>query len=470
MTERGGIFEVAQDEAEWNEHLHPRDAEGKFVAGAGSSSAPLKWKNPVGRIANVYKKPDGKWMYQLKTGEWKPLEASQVEAVEAHAYSAQPAGMEKAVKHAETFEKVSGPISNEVKIKLLKKEGKLPKQAQQMLEILEETGTQTPEQLQANMGTKITSVQTMVTLWNFYAGKLEKEGYIELTSPVIDAVKKNKELVSELYTEKKMGVAQIAQHLGLDPKDQATRNAIRNQLTKMDVYKSKAEPVAEALPTQKTNTSESIKKYREAAEHAANALGYYGLDSSKTSEAWNAYAKKVGVDANKLGFVNAWLGSSHNTGAQYWKAVAAEYYGKDIAQEPKIQAPAIAKAAAEKIREVALAQKEYTAAWVRKHGAKEVYRGLKGEVAKKIKAQLAAGKTEIELSANSLSSWSESQLKAKSFGYMGVVLKQKVDPEHVWACYQPMNFNFSGYLGEKEYVMGTPGKTFKIKAEDISIV
>jgi hypothetical protein len=40
-----------------------------------------------GRVASVYKKPDGKWMYQTKQGSWMPLDEHQVEKVEKEAYS-----------------------------------------------------------------------------------------------------------------------------------------------------------------------------------------------------------------------------------------------------------------------------------------------------------------------------------------------------------------------------------------------
>ena len=121
------------------------------------------------------------------------------------------------------------------------------------------------------------------------------------------------------------------------------------------------------------------------------------------------------------------------------------------------------------MKEAFLAHKELVKSWVSKHGAKKVYRGLSGKVAEEIKAQIKAGKKEIELTANSLSSWSESNDVAKNFGHSGVILSMNVDPEHVWACYQMEKEAFGSHPSEKEYVMGMPGQMFKIPAEQIQL-
>lgn len=155
------------------------------------------------------------------------------------------------------------------------------------------------------------------------------------------------------------------------------------------------------------------------------------------------------------------------------KAVACKFYGKDLEFEPKLQYPASkVKEDATKIEAAFLAQKEFAQAWVEEHGSKHVYRGLRGEVVKEIKKQMEAGNTEIELTANVLSSWSESKDKARNFagGGGGVILKMATQPEHVWACHAATPQFFGSHSGEFEYVMGLPGKTFKIKREDVAFV
>lgn len=270
----------------------------------------------------------------------------------------------------------------------------------------------------------------------------------------------------------------IAKEMGLE-QDKTTRSTIRALLRKQGLYKEKA-PQAEpetalAVPEQPKS------KIRQAAEQYAKTLGpppqgSWNINSKALTVIKNYYISlgiKNGVEATNV--VSGWTGSSHSKGGQILKAVACKVYGKPLEQEPKITLdPATVKSEADKITDAVVAQKEFTGAWVKEFGAKKVYRGLKGKVVDEIKQQIAAGKTEIEITANALSSWSTDKKKATGFagdGHMsGVVLQMPVNPDHVWACYEAQPFAFSGFMSEKEYVMGLPGKTLKIKKDDIMFV
>lgn len=504
MQNSGGHF----DDANWNEHEHPRDPDGKFTAGAGSAEKPLKWKNPVGRIANVYKKPDGKWMYQLKTGAWTPLESSQIESVEKNAYDPEhkkaapvppPTTVPQvsAAKYQELAEKAmalkqtkapevkaQGAAATKItaKLKDMPNPGTMPLQAYQMLDILHKNNNAlSVEELQQKMVGVVETKQTMAIIWNFYANRLQKEGYVELTSPVIDYVAEQKEYLAARYQQYGSSTAQLAKNIGLN-NDPATRNAIRAQLRKLGVYKEteKAAPGAPQMTaaSQVKPQESKIPVKPEMQKLASELVAKIGASptSGGALEQFKAYATALKIQNMKevSSAISNWTGSSHSGGAQWMKMAACKVYGKDPAKEYKLDAsdPNL-KAKAEEIKDPLLAQKEWTKAWVKKYGAKTVYRGLKGNVAESIRKQIQAGKTEIEFNANVLSSWSESKSKATGFakgGFNGVVLKQSVDPEHVWACHNSVPFAFSAYKSEMEYIMGHPSETFKIKASDITLV
>ena len=155
------------------------------------------------------------------------------------------------------------------------------------------------------------------------------------------------------------------------------------------------------------------------------------------------------------------------------KAIASEHYGKDIEFEPKLSIPVSKlKEYTAKHKAVFMVQKDFVHSWVEQHGAKTVYRGMRGKIVAEMKKQIAEGKTEIEINANTLSSWSDSHNKAKnSFGKGGVVLSMKVKPENVWACYGAQPFSsFKSHQSEREYVMGMPEKIWKIKKEDLEFL
>lgn len=402
------------------ESEHPRDPDGKFKSGIGSASAPLKWKNPAGRVANVYKDPEGKWQYQLKTGSWVPLESSQVEKVEKTAYYHNPyADPDFISKHDPDYEKKAAQKQEETINEGIEKE-------------------YTPAELKK----KLHDPETHKTILEAYKG-----GY---------------------------STGSIAKSMGLK-QDKNTRSAIRALLRKAGIYKEKGSPVQEVVkipskpyePGKLTAMAEKYVKNMASGEHA------FG-NQSHSKAAFHDFCKEASISSSAIPKAQyacqQWTGSSHSKGAAQMKAVACEVYGKDIEFEPKLQYPASeVKADAAAIKDVLLAQRDFTQAWVKEHGAKIVYRGLRGKVVEEIKKQLAE-KGEVELTANVLSSWSESKAKATSFGKGGVVLTMPVDPNHVWACYGASPHIFANYSTEKEYVIGLPGKTFTISKEAIAFV
>lgn len=418
MIQAYDAFDRFLMDAEFIESEHPRDSDGKFTSGSGSSSNPLKWKNPAGRVANVYKGENGKWMYQTKQGTWMQLESAYAQAIEKEAYYTKP----------ETKEK---PEEN-------KEENKE-----------ESTEGVEKELTQAEMKKKLYEPETHATILEAYKG-----GY---------------------------STGSIAKSMGLK-QDKATRSAIRTLLRKSGVYKekgAKAESGEEKVEVVSNKPVEQGKLVAMAHEFTKN-LSYSGeyafSNQDKAKTAFIGFCDKAGVKNGKEMLqktIGHWTGSSHSKGAAIMKAIACEIYGKDIEFEPKLKYPVSdVKADAATVKEAFLAQKDFTQAWVQQHGAKKVHRGMRGAVVEEIKKQIAEGKNEIELTSNVLSSWSESSSKAKSFaGTGGVILKMDVKPENVWSCYGAMPFSsFNSFQSEKEYVMGLPGKTFKIRKEDISFV
>lgn len=240
----------------------------------------------------------------------------------------------------------------------------------------------------------------------------------------------------------------------------------------------KAEQVTLSNPT----TYEPGKLAKLAEKYIQQGIGKTGeYDTTSSESLMNKYYAEAGISASSGHAtdtaIKGWTGSSHSKGGVLMKIVAATFYGKDPTAEPKMDKSVksyfggyqTAIAQAKNMQEAFLAQKELTAAWVAKYGAKHVYRGIHGELATKIKQQIAAGAKEIEFNANSLSSWSESKAKASQFASGQVLMKMKVDPNHVWTTYKTAPHSFGSFLSEKEYVMGAPGEKFKISVSDIEV-
>jgi phage-related protein (TIGR01555 family) len=422
-TNDASPFSQTQD---WEESKHPREAAGTGKGGQftskemGSQSAPLKWSNPNYRVASVYRDKDGKWMYQTANKEWI-------------AASLLPAEWQtKIEKSFETLEEHEEAKSSE----------------QQEITVV----SQEKKKL---------------------AGSDLKKF---LNEPA------NQKTVTDSYKQG-FSTGSIAKALGL-PQDKQSRSAIRSLLRKAGLYKEINKVLGQQVPDKIGSGFEKIKSelsgiaeqyagelYPVNVKNASANAFIYADQALEKSKKFYAAAKVSNAKEALSATINRWTSSSHSEGAQIWKAIAAEHYGKDIEIEPKLSIPVNElKNKASVYKDAMLATKELTSSWVKKYGAKQVYRGLTGAVATEIKKQLKEGATEIELNANVLSSWSESESKAGSFGSGGVILKMKVNPDDVWGCYAVQPYSgFVNFKSEKEYVMGIPGKTFKIRKEDINL-
>lgn len=379
----------------------------------GSKEEPLKWKNPNFNNSDVYRDEEGKWWYKSNaTKQWFEADKMPKDWYDKLISDMAPKGVEQHAKSDEDED--IGLVSEEKK--------------------------------------------------NFSGGDLKKF----LNEPA------NKKTVVSAY-KGGYSTGSIAKSLGL-PQDKKSRAAIRALLRKEGIYKELNKQVAEEQTSKAGEKFEELQsglagiadKYAKKMVSAANAFTHKQL----ALEVYKEFNKEVGVTNGQhmlSSTISGWTGSSHSAGAQLMKYMAAEYYGKDIELEPKLNTSVSElKSKAEPIKKAFMAQKEFTKAWVKKHGASHVYRGLHGSIAETIKKQMKEGKTEIEFSSNVLSSWSDSPTTAKNFSGGGVVLRMKVDPEHVWACYGSLPFsNFNGFQSEKEYVMGVPTPTLKIKVSDI---
>jgi hypothetical protein len=305
-----------------------------------------------------------------------------------------------------------------------------------------------------SMGSELTAqISDIESLVNQSGGW---EAYLDKVNPQLDVTSKQK--VAEMLKTRTEALKGVAKSLGQKP--------------------TKAAAGAEQTTLHSPTTFEPGKLTAWAKKYADQLGPSPSPYGSGTAEAiFHNYLKEAGIknggEAVKTA-INGWTGTSHGKGAALLKIVAAEFYGKDYTGEPKLDKTVanygsfeVAKQKADAIKEAFIAHKELTKEWVSKYGAKTVYRGLRGDIAKKIKEAIQKGDKEIEFSANTLSSWSESKNKAESFGHGGVMLKMKVNPDHVWSCYKAAPYGFGSFMAEKEYIMGVPGETFKIPIADV---
>jgi phage-related protein (TIGR01555 family) len=269
----------------------------------------------------------------------------------------------------------------------------------------------------------------------------------------------NQKKVLGLYASGK-STGTIAKQLGL-PHEKATRAKLRNLLRKQGVYKDLAK-------AQNLHVDDVPKT--ELALAANTFAGKVTPDSSSYSRDnnWAQFMGEVGVSESAkqkvTGMYSSWSGSSNSAGGIKMKSIAAKFYGKNLSAEPL---PAHAKAQLSDIElnsaeaKAMIAAKEYAGAWVKKHGEKAVYRGMSGTIAQKIKDQVAQGKTEIDITENTLGSWSTSKARATSFSVGGIVMKMKVNPDDVWGTYDSTPGPFH-HQSEREYIMGISQPTLKL--------
>lgn len=188
--------------------------------------------------------------------------------------------------------------------------------------------------------------------------------------------------------------------------------------------------------------------------------------------------KEMGISQNSsvslTHGVKSWTGSSDSGGAQAWRSVAMQYYNREPKDEfveyNKVIGTNNNLSTANKMKDAAMALKAFSAEYARQNKVNVVYRNVGGkqgqEVIQAMRGAIAAGKSKIQISLNSLSSWSD----RKDLSIGGPIkLRMKIDPDNVWAIHEASPEMFTAYKGEHEYVIGvhSPKETFSL--DDISV-
>lgn len=167
-----------------------------------------------------------------------------------------------------------------------------------------------------------------------------------------------------------------------------------------------------------------------------------------------------------------WSGDSNSKHAQWFRQVAAEYYGRDLKDEfLGGEGEMFMSKIPPEVREAVMAIKAVSEAMVMmKFGINDrmktitLWRGLKGtygaklnKIAKNLKP---GGKMGVSMSA--LSSTSLSSEKARAFaGYQGVVISDQIKVKHVWG------FGGYGFESEEEVVIGKKTPHAWISKEEV---
>ena len=227
----------------------------------------------------------------------------------------------------------------------------------------------------------------------------------------------------------------------------------------------------------KPQSEEETSKIGSLAKDAAHQIVTGSFADSQ--QFYSKYFQDAGVSENsKIGAyegVEEWTSSVNAPQAQALRKVAMDYYGRNPDWEytdgntnyfkhPSAKYTQSLNDKASTMKDGVMAMKSLTGAVAKEKGITVLYRGISGQPAKEILAQIK-DKGFANVPVNSLSSWSDSKKKASSFG--SVVLKLKVDTDNLWASHEATPWLFSAHPAEREWIVGFHQPKEKFTAGDI---
>jgi hypothetical protein len=209
----------------------------------------------------------------------------------------------------------------------------------------------------------------------------------------------------------------------------------------------------------------NVDKQKIAGDFAKKMLSSMPGPGYAQSSAFAGFFNQMGVSVESRtaleSAIKSWTGTADSREAQNWREVAMNFYGRKpdgdfVSFGSKVMGTPMGAQKAKVMEPAAMAMKAYAGEYAKINNLNVVYRNVSGDQAKAIvdamRQAKATGQTQIKISLNSLSCWSDRPDLSLS---SGIKLRMNIDPDNVWAAHNSSPYLFTAHSNEHEFMIGS---------------